>query len=279
MTDDYLRKNEAECTAILKDIFEDALNFYEYLVPAGWINSDYIHFLHPTPKQQFDEHKLITDNINSFLKKESIKIEDQVEMNSFKQDELIDIHEFEEFLYILGLTVYDIFSNNHDVLGFDNKPYELGSMRGSGRFLAEFLNENYPSVEKKYEYIDFYMGTIWIKSRADLTPFYEFVFQKLKKSHCEWNYSFPRMYLIDTKNIFESSETQDFRDYKPEAAVIDELGLSEDEQKAKNLQEKFDRAFDDEFEEAKYKPLIKIVQAYKNVYGVLPHGHPQKEFE
>ena len=50
-------------------------------------------------------------------------------------------------------------------------------------------------------------------------------------------------------------------------------------QEVKKLQKEFDKTFEVEFEEAKYKPLITIVQAYKNVYGVLPNGHPQKEYE
>jgi hypothetical protein len=141
---------------------------------------------------------------------------DHFDISDFKQDELIGINELEEFLYILGLAVYDIFSNNHDVIGYDKKTFDLGSLRGSGHFIADFLNENYNNPSNSYEYMDFYMGTIWIRSRGDLTPFYEFIFLKLKEFHCDWNYFFP---------------------------------------------------------------LNQIVKAYKNVYGVLPNGHPQKEFE
>jgi hypothetical protein len=279
MSDDSLHKTDSECTEILKYIFNDALSLYQKLAPTGWISSDFIQFLHPTPKQQLEEHKLTTENINRFLRKEKGKEKDNFDISSFKQDELTGIHEFEEFLYVLGLTVYDIFSNNHDVVGFDKKSFDLGSLRGSGHFIADFLNENYNNPTKKYEYMDFYMGTIWIKSRGDLTPFYEYVFLKLKEFQCDWNYFFPRLFLIEPKKIFDSSEVQDYSNYKPELAVLNELGLLEEDQQAKKLQEDFDKAFEDEYEKAKYKPLNKIVKAYKNVYGVLPNGHPQKEFE
>jgi hypothetical protein len=218
----------------------------------------------------------MTDNINRFLKKEKGKEEDHFDLSSFKQDELIGIDGFEEFLYVLGLAVYDIFSNNHDVVGVDNKTYDLGSLRGSGHFMADFLNKNYENPAKSYGYMDFYMGTIWIRSRGDLTPFYEFVFQKLKEFHCDWNYFFPRLFLIEPKKIFDSSEIQDYTIYKPELAVLHELGLTEEDQGAKKLQAEFDKAYEAEFEEAKYKPLNKIVAAYKNVYGEMPNGHPQK---
>ena len=45
------------------------------------------------------------------------------------------------------------------------------------------------------------------------------------------------------------------------------------------MRDELDKAYRDEYEEAKYKPLDQLVQAYKNIYGVLPIGHPQKEFE
>ena len=279
MVDDNTNKTDTECTEMLKYIFNDALSLYKKLAPNGWINSEYIHFLHPTPKQKIDENKLMTDNINRFLKKEKEKEDDHSEISSYQQDELIGIDEFEEFLYVFGLAVYDIFSNNNEVIGFDNKTYDFGSLRGSGHFIADFLNgnNNYPS--RNYGYLDFYMGTIWIRSRADLTPFYEFVFLKLKEFRCDWHYFFPRLFLIDTKKVFDSSETQDYSNYQPESAVIKELGLSEEDQETKKLQEELDKTYEEEYEEAKYKPLNKIVKAYKNVYGVLPNGHPQKEFE
>lgn len=279
MVDDNINETDTECAEILKYIFNDALSLYKKLAPNGWINSDYIHFLHPTPQQQFDENKLMTDNFTRFLEKEKKKEEDQFEISSYKQDELIGINEFEEFLYVFGLAVYDIFSNNHDVIGFDNKTYDLGSLRGSGHFMADFLNGNYNYPSKNYGYMDFYMGTIWIRSRGDLTPFYEFVFLKLKEFHCDWHYFFPRLFLINPKKVFNSSESQDDSNYQPELAVINEFGLSEEDQHAKKLQEDFDKTYEEEYEEAKYKPPNKIVKAYKNVYGVLPNGHPQKEFE
>ncbi len=279
MVSDDLNKTDIECTEILKYIFNDALSLYHKLAPEGWVNSDYIQFLHPTPKQQFDENKLMMDNINGLLKKKNLKEDDTLELSSFKQDELVGINEFDEFLYVLGLAVYDIFSNNHDVIGVDNKIYELGSMRGSGNFIAGFLCQNYNYPPGKYQYMDFYMGTIWICSRADLTPFYEFVFQKLKELHCDWHYFFPRLFLIDPKKVLDSMECHDRSTYQPELSVINKLGLTENDQKAKEFQKDLDKTYEDEYEDAKYKPLNKLVKAYKNFFGKLPKGHPQKEFE
>jgi hypothetical protein len=279
MSHDNLTKTHSECTEILKYIFKDAATLFKSLTPDGWINSDFVHFLHPTPEQQYDENKLMNKNINRLFKKGEEDEENHSDINEFTQDILTDISAFEEFLYVFGLAVYDIFSNNHDVTGHDKKIFNLGSFRGSGSFIADFINENYKSRSGSYDYTDFYMGSIWIRSRGDLTPFYEFVFLKLRELHCDWNYFFPRLFLIEPNTMIESNEHVDPSEYKPELAVIKEFKLSDEDQQAKNLREEFDQSFGEEYEEAKYKPLNAIVKAYKNVYGVLPLGHPQKEFE
>ena len=152
-------------------------------------------------------------------------------------------------------------------------------MRGSGQFIADFFNDNVQDNPVKYDYLDFYMGTIWIKGRGDLTPFYEYIFQKLKDIDCDWKYSFPRLHLIDPKKIFDTSNDEKLGDYKPEKALQRQFELNEKDKQTKKYQEELDKIYKEEYKEAKYKPLIQIVHAYKNIYGQLPYGHPQKEFE
>lgn len=278
MTDNQIYKPDNECLDILKFIFNNAEAFYNKIAPKGLKKSDLVFFLHPTPEQQYEEHIRIRENINRLTKKS--KQEDQeVEINDFKQDDLSDISEYDEFLYILGLSVYDIFSNNHEVIGNDKKIYDFGSLRGSGGFIADFFNDNFPDNSKKYNYMDFYMGTIWIKERGDLTPIYEHIFRKLKDYRCDWKYSFPRMYLVDLQKSFNSSDEDNLKNYKPETAVQKELELTEKDKQTKKFQEELDKIYKEEYEKAKYKPLSPMVQAYKNIYGQLPNGHPQKEFE
>lgn len=279
MFDDKIDIENSRAKEILEFLFEDASRLYKEIAPNGWINSEYVHFLHPTTKQQVEENKLITKNINRLLRKGDQKEEDNSDEGKFVQGELINIPELEEFLYVLGLAVYDIFSNNHEVVGRDGKPYDLGSSRGSGRFIADFFNNQFENLTKRYDYLDFYMGTIWIDLRADLFPFYQFVFSKLKEFNCYWNYSFPRLYLIDPKKGFGSTEEDDSIDYNPEQAMIREIELIEEQKEMKKLEENLDKSYLEEYEEAKYKPLESIVKAYKNIYGILPNGHPQKEFE
>jgi hypothetical protein len=277
MTENHLNKSDSECKALLSLIFNNAPDWQRRIAPKGWVNSEYIFLLHPTPQQQQKEHITITDNLNKLSKKKESE-QKHLDISEFKQDDLTEISEFEEFQFILGLCVYDIFSNNHEVIGDDNKVYDLGSMRGSGRFIAEFLNDRIENP-KKYDYIDFYMGTVWIEGRGNLIPFYEFVFEKLKQASCDWKYSFPKLMLIDFNENADPSDNQNMADYRPEQALQKKFESAEKEMQAKKIQDELDKAYQEEYEEAKYKPLYPIVQAYKNIYGVLPYGHPQKEFE
>jgi hypothetical protein len=69
------------------------------------------------------------------------------------------------------------------------------------------------------------------------------------------------------------------KNYNPETAVQKEFELTEKDKQNKKFQEELDKIYKEEYENAKYKPLSPMIQAYKNIYGQLPNGHPQKEFE
>ena len=47
----------------------------------------------------------------------------------------------------------------------------------TGGFIADYVNRC--SWLAEYDYIDFYLGTIWIAQRADLTPVYRMLFRRL----------------------------------------------------------------------------------------------------
>lgn len=264
-----------EITELLNRIFDNSKTLLALIAPNGWQFSAYINFFHPTPKQQFEEEKALRERLNKLAKNQT-PIEG-INLDKYQQDDLNDISETEEFQYVLGLCVYDIFSNNHEVYSNDNRVYDLGSFRGSGSFIADFLN-NKNLVSKNYDYLDFYMGTIWIESRADLLPFYEYIFQILKTEKRDWNYCFPRLYLLDLHNK-ETNETETPSDYKPEKSITNEIERIDKEKEIEKFQNELDSSFQKEYEDEKYKPLIPIVQAYKNIYKRLPKGHPQKEFE
>jgi len=54
---------------------------------------------------------------------------------------------------LVGLCLWDVFSDSHDVLASDGRRLELGSFRASGGFLAEVLNRQVGA--ERYEQLDF----------------------------------------------------------------------------------------------------------------------------
>ena len=118
MIDNPTYKPDDECVDILRFIFKDAEQFYAKKTPNGFLKSDLVLFLHPSPEQQYEEDIRMRDNINRLTKK-SKQEDENINISDFKQDDLTDISGYNEFLYILGLSIYDIFSNNYEVIGYD----------------------------------------------------------------------------------------------------------------------------------------------------------------
>jgi hypothetical protein len=276
MPNELESKSEAECVEILLRIFADNQKLLNSIAPDGWKNSPFIHFFHPSPQQQLTQYETINKNLASLSKKRGKEIDmEHKRLADFRMDNLENVNERGEFIQIIGNAVWDIFSDNHEVVAEDGKIYDFGSFRGSGYTIADFINEHYPQPEGSLDYLDFYMGASLLRDRADILPFYRHIFRVLKADNCDWHYSFPKLGLVSFKK--EEPDITDPAEYNPLRAVHEELFNEKGE--VDKLQEKLDRIYEQEYEEAKYKPLPLTVQAYKEVYGILPDGHPQKEFE
>lgn len=182
----------------------------------------------------------------------------------------------EEIVRMIGFCLWDMFSDNHEVTSKDGKVFDTGSFRGSAGFIADYINGHFSQISSSYDYMDFYMGSIFVNERADLTSIYLWIFRNLKRLRCDWIYSFPRMHLISFDKTGEEEKHTDPLDYDPNKAVQEELEKQEQEKSMNRLREEFDEAYDEAVEEAKDKPLPKTVLAYKTIYGRLPKGWPHQ---
>lgn len=133
-------KSDKECDEILNFIFNDSRKLYTKLAPKGMVNSEYILFLYPSSKQQYEEHIRMSNKIKKLSKKTDSENEN-LNVEDFEQDSLSNVTEYQEFLYILGLSVNDIFSNNHEVIDKDNRIFDFGSFRGSGGKRISFFKD------------------------------------------------------------------------------------------------------------------------------------------
>ncbi len=85
--------------------------------------------------------------------------------------------------------------------------------------------------------------------------------------------------MINFKNTTVKYEEDSPEDYNPESSAATHLEASKKEREIQEFRDELDEMHEKTFEEAKYKPLVKTVQANKNIYGILPDGHPREELE
>jgi hypothetical protein len=174
---------------------------------------------------------------------------------------------------LVGKCLWDIFSDNHDVLGPDGRVVDIGSFRGAGSFLADSINRQ--TGRREYDYIDFYMGTIWLAQRADLMPVYRMIFRRLKARGYDWTYHFPKLELVDLRPLRDALREQEGKEWNQEAS------MPEDEERDRSLhelRESLDTAHREAVAAARDQSPPATVQAYQSVYGHFPAGWPPVEW-
>ncbi len=76
----------------------------------------------------------------------------------------------EELTELIGQCLWDIFSNNHEVIATDGRVADIGSFRGASAFLDEYVSGHASSARREEDHMRFYMGTMGISQRADPDP-------------------------------------------------------------------------------------------------------------
>ena len=119
----------------------------------------------------------------------------------------------------------------------------------------------------------FYMGTIWISRRADLTPVYAMIFRRLEAVGADWVYHFPELGIVELTPADDDTEKPD-KGYSVSEAAVAELERqqrrAEVERFRVELRETNARAREDAMDQS---PPV-TVRAYRQVYGSDPRGWP-----
>lgn len=247
------------------------------LAPQGWESSPLVAVNHPSVEQCYQEAISSHRNLCSLrgpddnrpLPSEPTREEVAAD---FKETPIDPERELRE---LVGQCLWDIFSDSHEVVAADGRALDLGSFRGSGGFLADVLNRQ--TGTRQYDYIDFYMGTIWIAQRADLTPVYAMIFRRLKSRQLDWIYHFPRLYAIDLRPLEAALEKRDepeWANYSPSEALAKEQQEQDRDSELAELRESLDEDYREAVEEALNHAPPPTVSAYEAVYGRFPTGWP-----
>ncbi len=242
---------EDELIAVFSKLFPQGFagaDIRRAIAPGGWESSPLVALFHPSAEQRYEEAVRIHANMAGLLRK------DKSPSPAPTREEFVDdsddaLAPDEEISRLVGMCLWDIFSESHDVLDDAGRELSLGSFRASAGFLADRLNEQVkagfvrgPAIDAQtraaevqkqmrelmpgmgsdlmfefmkehqtgpYDYMDFYMGTSSIAGRADLSPVYRMIFTRLKALDLDWKYSFPRLHLVDMRPLKEELDARE----------------------------------------------------------------------
>jgi hypothetical protein len=289
--------SENEAHAFLGSLFPCGLKdpvLIEELCPDGWENSPLFVCYYPTPRMRYEEILKWSRNLKRLGLSRQMKQEELREGAKDLPDE--PEPSFEEYLLqnppaqvvisrqaaihepaeLLGLCLWDIFSNNHEVIAADGRIVDLGSFRESAGVISDFY-ESLPALENADRrdadgggYMDFYMGTCWLGKRADLTPVYQFIFRRLKALGADWRYAFPRLHLVD----FGGCENSPSASYDLSAAFQKEAEQIAKAAEVTAMRRKLDREVQSAKRKARTQKPPATVISYQAVYGRFPIGWP-----
>jgi len=269
------RLTEKESTRFLEELFPSGLagsDIKKELVPEGWENSPLKAAFHPSPEQQFEEYIRMSRNLKNLTgkQKSGSKDEEEPDFEEFCKN-LKDhpIQPEQELRELMGLCLWDVFSD-HEILAPDGRVVDLGSQRGTAGFIADWLNRKQDM--NRYSYLDFYLGTVWISNRTDLSPVYRLIFQRIHKAGGDWIYHFPQLYLVRPQNI--DIQNDDMESYDPAKTIAEEIEKKEKEKSSQELQEKIHQLNRKAADEAAQSEPPQIVAAFRDVYGHFPDGWP-----
>ncbi len=275
---EYKELPDDVCQLLIEELFRALPDLLPKVAPEGFSNSQLLYVYHPTPQRQYSEYR--HSQLQLIKLKRRLKIPVDVEPTKsyeqfLKETELKPVDEQYELVSIYGNSLWNIFSNNHTVFDKKGNSYDLGSWRGSGGLIADVINQLQLVPNATFDYLDFYMGHYMDDERADLTAVYEFIFARLKHKELDWEFSFPRLGLVNFGNRDEATVAPE--KYDPSAAMQQQLEQQEAKEATNELQQKFDEIHDEEFDKARYSKPSQVVMAYYNVYGKWPVGHPLGE--
>jgi hypothetical protein len=259
----------------LSRLFPGGLGDAELLAevcPDGWENSPQRLAFHPGPEKLYDEHC-------AFLKHwESLGLAKDPPKPIPTYEEYLARDEkgpqslggpLEEWTELLGDCLWDVLSNNHDVILANGERVHFGSFRMVSALIDQFITGE--ASDDSWDCGDcmrFYMGTSFVSGRTDLRPVYRLIFTQLGSLGCRWQYSFPQIYAIRFEKPEETGDYDASRAFaaEQERRKQEEEDRRFDERLAADVAESKRQAWDE-------APPV-VVQAYQEVFGEDPSGWP-----
>lgn len=249
------------------------------IAPEGWEHSPLLVCFHPSVKQLFEERLTIHRNLEEWrrlgrLRGGTTAVDPRPEptLEDVRRGfEPSPVDQDEEVTELVGLCLWDVFSDNHDVIVADGRVADIGSFRGAGAFLDEHLTRDQDGW-REGDYLRFYLGTIWISRRADLAPVYAMIFRRLKAMDADWVYHFPEVGIIELTPPGDTDNSD--KRYSVSQSAVAELEAQQRRAEVERFRAELREANARAREEAMDQPPPATVRAYRQVHGRDPRGWP-----
>ncbi|MCY3017568.1 MAG: hypothetical protein NTW87_00855 [Planctomycetota bacterium] len=274
------RYSEAECAAVFARLFPKGFasdDVLREIAPDGWEKSPLLATFHPSLDQVYEEALRFHENLESLPRRDKNRPPKPLPTREevARDHRPAPIEAGREVRELVGRCLWDVFSDNHEVLGPEGRAVDIGSFRGAGAFIADCLNRQ--TGEPRYDYMDFYMGTLWLNQRADLTPVYRMIFRRLQQQQCDWIYRFPRLSIVDLRPLRDAlgqDGRPEWETYSPSEAFAQEVEDRRRDNELAEMQASLEKGFRADVRKALRRPPPSTVEAYRDIYGHFPRGWP-----
>lgn len=231
------------------------------IAPRGWPQSPLVACFHPSIERVLEERLQVHRNFEElYATRRGPTHGEHVHrppptLEDVRRDyEPEPVCVTEEVTELIGLCLWDVFSDNHDVIMADGRAADIGSFRAAGAFLAEYLARDRNHWDAG-DYMRFYMGTAWIGARAD------------------WVYHFPELFLVDLAPLVADAESSP-TEYDVSKAALAELTSAARRADLERLRADVAASNQRARDAALDRVAPATVRAYREVYGRDPRGWP-----
>ena len=175
------RLPDAELRALFDRLFPHgfaARDVLDEIAPDGWERSPLLACFHPSIERLLEERLLMHRHLEELRRmrhsrsgETSRALQPEPTLEDARRDyEPRPVQCDEEVTELVGMCLWDIFSDNHEVITADGRSAGLGSFRGSSAFLDEYLNPDGGSW-REGDAMRFYMGTLFVRNRRTWHPY------------------------------------------------------------------------------------------------------------
>jgi hypothetical protein len=275
--------SEVELRALFDGLFPHGFagqDVLDQIAPHGWEHSPLLACFHPSVERIFEERLLLRRNLERLRRLRRRSVGSVADVSSpeptledvRKEYEPSLVHQDDEVTQLVGLCLWDTFSDNHEVIAADGRLADIGSFRGAGAFIDEHLTRDHEGF-REGDYMRFYMGTIWIGQRADLAPVYAMIFSRLKAVGADWVYHFPELGIVEFSSM-DGASAPSRPGYSVSQVAIAELNAQRRRAEVQKLRAELEEMNAHAREEAMDREPPAIVRAYRQIYCRDPRGWP-----